>query len=351
MADAARDPHYVSPLVDELCKRAIDTSAAGHIQTMIDAMLDCGIAHTQTVVCSQILVAMCNRGGYGLDPWDVQENISDITETQFHPKLFKGIITDIDKDDFAETIDFNRQQVDASNGILAPVNAQQANYVTLWGGHTTQGFRSARAGMPHYDADLCIDGRLSMVRIAEKCPSYAAALENGASYIVIPSWIFKKHPGLDDAVQAAGNVLQNVAKAENDIQMLQKLYIKISAGQSFDVIKEQFSRTRPKNLAALPHMFNFVRKFPDKKLLDHTIQFIKACKSKVRKINGGIFDVLQLDFKGPMQAPCVRFGVLCTLYVDANDKVLNAALIKGLGNDANLKNTLAVEQELEVNLL
>ena len=339
--------HGVPVELHVLAFQALHSGAAGHVQQLIEALKIAGIAVEQKVHCSRILVSKCNRGGYGIDPWDAQENISDITETKFHQTLFKGLLTDIRPEDLQEVIDFNVAEVEASNGILAPVEPLKATHVSLWGGHSTCGFRAVYAKMPHWDESICIDGKLSLHRVEEKCPQYAAAVNEGAIYVIVPSWFLQKYPGLDDAIQAAGNVLQNISKAENDVQMLQKLVLRVGNGQTFEAINMNFRRTRPKNMEALPHMYNFVRKFPDKQLMNLTIQYIKSVsKGNIRKTTADVFDALQVDYKGALQAPCVRFAVLGALYTQPAGTVTAAVLRHLCNTEAALAATLNLDAQM-----
>ena len=333
--------------LDGLAKQAVESGAAGHIQLLIEALKIAGIAVEQKVHCSRILVSKCNRGGYGIDPWDTQENISDIAATKFHQSLFKGLLTDIRPEHLQEVVDFNVAEVEASSGILAPVEPLKATHVSLWGGHSTQGMRAVYAKMPHWDESICVDGKLSLHRVEEKCPQYAAVVTDGAIYVIVPSWFLHKYPGLDDAIQAAGNVLQNISKAENDVQMLQKLVLRVGSGQTFESINMNFKRTRPKNLEALPHMFNFVRKFPDKQLMNLTIQYIKSVsKGSIQKIKSEVFDALQVDYKGAQQAPCVRFAVLGALYTQPAGTI-QVSMLKHLWfTEAELAATLKLHAQM-----
>ena len=333
--------------IDALARQALQSGAAGHVQQLLESLKAAGIVVEQKVHCSRILVSKCNRGGFGIDPWDTQENISDIADTKFHQSLFKGLLTDIRPEDLQETIEFNVAEVEASNGILAPVEPLKASHISLWGGHSTSGMRAVHAQMPHWDESICIDGKLSLYRVQEKCPAYAAAVLEGAIYVIVPSWFLQKYPGLDDVIQAAGNVLQNISKTENDVQMLQKLVLRVGNGQTFEAINMNFKRTRPKNLESLPHMFNLVRKFPDKHYMNLTIQYIKSVsKGNIRKIAPDVFDALQVDFKGAKQASCVRFAVLGALYTQPAGTI-NATLLKHLCNtDAALADTLGLDAQM-----
>lgn len=343
MAAAASSMVDVPADVDQLAKVCVETGAAGQVQQLLESCEALGIVYLQKLNCQQILVAKCNRGGDGVDFADVQENVSDIASIKFHQSLFKGLITDIPAPEYDEIVEFNTTMVNGSNGLLAPVEARKATHMSLWGGHTTQGFRCVKAGCPHWDSSLCVDGKLSIERVSQVCPRYADAILHGAEYKVVPSWFLKKYPGLDDAVQAAGNVIQNVSKSENDLQMLRKLLTKIKAGQSFDEIGRAFKKTRPKNIGALPHMFNFLRKFPDELLLNNMIMYCKAAAGS-RTIDGAVFDALQTDWKGVLQAPHIRYGILTAMYADKKPGLFGVAQIKAVGSENNIRATVSAEE-------
>ena len=158
--------HRLPAEIESLARSAASTQAAGLVEKLLDDMVSAGIAHRSRIPCTKLVVARCNRGGYGINSFDVQENTSDIASTQWYDKLFKGVCTEIEADEFDAVIAFNQEQVAASNGVLAPVEPFKATHQTLCGGHTTQGMKSAEAGCVHWDEKLCIDGHLSMIMIA-----------------------------------------------------------------------------------------------------------------------------------------------------------------------------------------
>ena len=331
---------------EALARQAVETQAAGLVEKFLDMLCDSGIAHRARIPCSKLVVAMCNRGGYGVNSFDVQDNLSDIASTHWYDKLFKGVCTDIQADEFDALMAFNIEQVAAANGLLAEVEPNKATYQTLCGGHTTQGMKAIEARCPHWDDDLTLDGRLSIIMVAEKSPAYAEAIRMGAEYTIVPSWVLKKFPGLDNAIQAAGNTGQNIAKAVNDPQMLQRVSAMVQANSSFDQVRAEFKKTRPKNLEALPGMYNLIRKFPDAILINGLIKYIKSFDTK-RKVSEAAFDALQTDYKGFGQAPRIRFGVLAALYVDEKQDLLTPSTIKGMGSDKKIADTLAADQTLK----
>lgn len=337
--------HKMPEDLEALGREAASTQAAGLVEKFLDLLVASGIGHRARIPCSKLVVARCNRGGYGVNFFDVQENTSDIAATKWYDKLFKGVVTDIEAAEFDEVIAFNMRQVAASNGILAEIEPHKATHQTLCGGHTTQGMKAVEARGPHWDTSLTMDGRLCLARVEEKSPTFAEAIRNGAEYTIVPSWVLKQIPGLDNAIQAAGNTGQNIAKAVNDPQMLQRVAIMVQAEQSFEQVKEEFKKTRPKNLEALPHMFNFIRKFPDTTLINGTITYIKSVDVK-RKVSATTYDALQTDYKGANQAPRVRYGILAALYTDEKQDFVNGSVIKGLGGDKKITTTLEADAAL-----
>ena len=332
--------------IEALARQAVETQAAGLVEKFLDQLVDSGIGHRARIPCSKLVVAMCNRGGYGVNGFDVQDNTSDIASTHWYDKLFKGVCTDIDAGEFDDLMAFNIEQVAAANGLLAEVEPNKATYQTLCGGHTTQGMKAVEARCPHWDDDLTLDGRLSIIMVAEKSPAYAEAIRMGAEYTIVPSWVLKKFPGLDNAIQAAGNTGQNIAKAVNDPQMLQRVAGMVQTKKTFGQVRTEFKKTRPKNLEALPGMYNFIRKFPDTTLINGLIKYIKSFDTK-RKVSEAAYDALQTDYKGVGQAPRIRFGVLAALYVDEKQDLLTTAAIKGMGADKKIADTLDADQTLK----
>ena len=99
-------------------------------------------------------------------------------------------------------------------------------------------------------------------------------------------------------------------------------------------------------------MYNFLRKFPDRVLVNGTITFVKSVgKDSKRKVDPEIWDALQIDFKGVEQAVYVRFGLIAALYTEAKPgsatTLIAATAIRQLGSDKKIKQTLAADKTLQ----
>ena len=70
--------------MEALARQAVETQAAGLVEKFLDQLVDSGIGHRARIPCSKLVVAMCNRGGYGVNCFDVQDNLSDIASTHWY---------------------------------------------------------------------------------------------------------------------------------------------------------------------------------------------------------------------------------------------------------------------------
>ena len=129
----------------------------------------------------------------------------------------------------------------------------------------------------------------------------------GLNWLVIPSWFLDKYPGLEEAILGTGNLVNNTTKKETDLQIIGKIANKIKDGASYDDIKALMLKQRYKNVAALPGMFQFYRKFEKSRdgtdLVDETQNFVKINVSESRSLDGPMMEALAMDVRGVEQLP------------------------------------------------
>ena len=53
-------------------------------------------------------------------------------------------------------------------------------------------------------------------------------LNLGATFTIIPSWFLEKYEGLKHVIISSGNVMNDVAQAERDIQIMSKISARIA---------------------------------------------------------------------------------------------------------------------------
>ena len=175
-------------------------------------------------------------------------------------------------------------------------------------------------------------------------------LNVGPTYTYVPRRIFLKYPGLDLVAQASGNYLQNMSKQEHDVQLMLKIAGKLEQKMSWDSIKESVKKTKAKNLAALPGMFNFLRKFGGEGNMGWaraSATFIRGEVNTQRKIGPDVWDAMGLDVKGSSQLPRLRHGLLCLMYTDSSDRLVTPSDIKSLSSKDTSKAAVEAEGAIE----
>ena len=337
--------------LDVLAIERLSSESPAKVEQFLELLVKIGVARYFRVHASTILVHPKNRDGIGICAYDVHQNLADICDAEWHDGFFKGCITDISPDMLEETLQSNEELVQGSKGMLAPIDKSIAQYMTLRGSHTNQGHRLVLASWPHFDVSITNNGKLSRSKVVEKSPSMEQVLQVGANYLLIPSWVLAKYPGMDLLIQSSGNVVQNIAKIESDIQQLAKVGLRVRNGLSYQSIKEAMTKNKCKNPEALPGMFNFVRKFAGGAgvdLLKQSLHLIRGgSDNNQRQVSADTWDHLQTDWKGAIQTPRVRHGILAILYSEKNEKLVNVSDIKKLGGKDVLPKVLTAETHIE----
>ena len=211
--------------------------------------------------------------------------------------------------------------------------------------------RAIIAGLAHDDKNgvpITVDGKLNLLKIGERDPPLKAALNVGATYTYVPRQVFFHYPGLDLIAQASGNYIQNVAKAEHDVQLMLKIATMIEQGKPFDFIHNHVKKSNPSHLESLPGIFHFLRKFGGPKNMEwarETASFIRGEVDTTRKVGPDLWDALGLDLKGAEQLGRLRHGFVMLAYVDPVPNLVKPADVKGLLKDTkHSPATLAAEK-------
>lgn len=340
----------VSPAVDALANECLATEGAAAVESLLALLQQEGISTVFRAHCDAVLISEQNRDCFGVSPVDVGENISDVCSIQWHDSLFKGVLTDVTGAKLAKCIAFNEQVIEGSQGKLAPVVRSKVQWKALRGNHTNCGHKAILHGAMHDDPELTNQaGRLDKAKVLAKCPALETVLTIGAPWIVVPSGLLEKYPGLESVIISTGNVMNNVAKAEHDLQILGRVAGKVRAGMSFDKIKESQMRSRSKALESLPHMYQFVRKFgggPEMQLVLQSQTFIRGLSTDSRCVEPDLWDALANDYKGAEQAERFRHGLMSALFLE-HARFMTKNDIAKAGSKDVLPNVLKLNKELE----
>ena len=155
-------------------------------------------------------------------------------------------------------------------------------YATISGSHANMANRAIQHGALHDEPTLTDgSGRLTMSAIGS---AWAAAINNGSSWMVIKRCVAAEMPGVIELVSMGMNATQQVSKGEDEMQLLKKILQAIqnyekthSRAPQWSEIADETLRSRPKcHLSAGP-IFTFAMKFAGAGgALKHTESFVRA---------------------------------------------------------------------------
>ena len=127
-------------------------------------------------------------------------------------------------------------------------------------------------------------------------------------------------------MQAAGNTAAQMAKHENDLQVVRKIFnahkmFSATSGDnrgSFAQIKDYVMRSKPKCAASLAGMFKFALKFAGGSsglFLESTETYVKQTSTSDKTIDSDNWDALSMDFvKGDEQCVFFRRALVKLMY-------------------------------------
>jgi hypothetical protein len=116
----------------------------------------------------------------------------------------------------------NQEMVQGSGGQL-PAFDDPIDGVSVTCGHTSMGMRCWLFASPSDDSRFTEDGRLSLRRLKELQPAYHKAVVEGIEWDFIEWAVEDAWPWVPALLQEAGNATQQISRAENRMQIMQKI--------------------------------------------------------------------------------------------------------------------------------
>lgn len=126
---------------EQLAKDCIIQGTSSAWARLCTYCLRMGFFEKVTAHCSQIVCAVTNRDGYGVNAGDVGENVEDTVLAGWSDKFFDVVITNLAPEEREAVLLFNEKMVATSKGQLAPIERDLVKFQTLAGSHTNQGHR------------------------------------------------------------------------------------------------------------------------------------------------------------------------------------------------------------------
>ena len=315
----------VGPTMDKLL------SAAGHKDAQMVAIRDqiisllekTGLMYTTTLHPTLVGVHPDNRYGDGVVPCNVHELAKNLFTNGFSFAECAQASA-MEMPPHAELpevrekyIAFNKKITDGSAGLLPPYKAD-VHVVSVTCGHCNQALRCVDAQSPSDDSAISEEGRLSLTKIAQKDHAYGRAVREGIPWRVVRWQAEQRFPLLAIALQEAGNLGQQVAKAETRAEVMMKMHKAaqrqfLSKGEvSWDVVMREASRGSSPFASELKDLCECVRKLSggvdEPIFLNEYMDFLRQLKQQ-RTVRGSIFGAIAAVDMGPADAPLFKWAV------------------------------------------
>jgi hypothetical protein len=303
----------MSTPLDEQITSLIQAGEGGNVVSATKAVLtlltSSSIAYEARLNPMLVGVHSQNRDGMGVLPSQVHKLLSDIVDLGFSEEVINAVCVESTPAEQS----FNVNLMKNSGSALPPYSsADVIKYTSLGASHTNQALRCVIGQVSHSDDRLTINGKLNLEKVAMQDAALASACKSGIRWLVLPSTIITKHPGLAAMIQCGLNASGQIARLEGEVQVLRRLHAcwlvevdrSIDNNVEFKNIQTKVLRSKPPCGQYLHHMFNFLMRRCGGRsadLLTSTERFLASQMSEVKVVGAELFDVLASDVRGTVQ--------------------------------------------------
>ena len=150
--------------------------------------------------------------------------------------------------------------------------------------------------------------------------------------------VVERFPAFCKLAQSAANASGHIAREETELQLCRKIFrvleTKAAAGKSdltFQDVKDEVLRSRPRNSGTVPWLFAFTARFSGGSqghFLDETDQFVRAHGYPSRSLGPEVYKALSADLRGAEQRVLVRHMLLRFAYTSQDNRALSVSDVK-----------------------
>ena len=211
------------PVRKELEKALLDTSQGllGQWRHVLDVLLSNNVAFKAKVSVTSLLVHPQNRGGSGLQPFGMHHKGAKIVQCGASlDQLIGSVCFEMhpSEENRSKQIDFNRQLVASSNGLMSPILGGE-RYVTVSSTHTSQFCKALLNGCKTPEESLQdSNGNLSLEMLGKDSVLKQMA-SDGWEWIVIPWYVEDAFPKLPGTIADALNSVNGIFEAQGELEL------------------------------------------------------------------------------------------------------------------------------------
>ena len=305
---------FVKPELKEIIDQVLESKqgALSKWNAIQELLLKNKVAYKlEAVKCDQFIVHPANRGGLGLNPFEVHRIGANIKRTGADLSLlskavaFEAPLFDPQRQPI---FDFNRSLHTLSKGLLAPVVGWE-RYMTVSCGHTAAFCKAVLAKCPTPDG-----GSLGL-EFAGSDAAFLSMIKKGWNWIIIPDYVAREYPKLAFLAQQALNSTNNSANQVSELEAACSLHEYVDLGYSWEAAAQAVAASNPPCLEYLDVLSKYTQKFSGGSggpMLRYLDKFAKAYGSN-KRVGGEFFQALiDLKLKGSTTFPYLRTALLAT---------------------------------------
>ena len=246
---------------------------------LVSYLLSAGVAYQRELLPSDVAIYPPNKGGAGCYPKDARDILGEVFDEGYDEREVNPICTDVPDDKHDAWYAKNKLIRESSSGILTAMQNSSIQFVSLACTHFNQGLMMGQLAHDHPHQDMCIDGKISIEKVAMKSPELANKMRTGLVWTVIPSWLldeFKWMSGLICDGHNSGGAIQRVTTDLQSLMTISEADTDPKDPGSFNRVKMACSRNRPRSAESVPEMIGFHRKFAGKTMLPKVEPYIRS---------------------------------------------------------------------------
>ena len=282
----------------------------------------------QQIEPSFIGIHCMNRDGHGIAWKDAERLLEAILDVGFDAgSVIQPTCSERVPGDSTAHV-FNERISQESRGRVPSIPDQHLKYLSLSCSHLNTTLRMIAAGSTCSKELSCSEnGTISMHKVENKDPTYAAYARSGLRWNVISHHVMQQWPDLAQLIQAALNTGSAVAKEEHEMQILLRIAAKLSAGPcQWDHVKQDLQRSKPRCMQAMPYMFTFCVLYGST-LLERTSRIVASANAPRRGLGPEFYDALSQQPKPKDSDPFIffRHALLACAYTTPAEKLISAS--------------------------
>ena len=322
-----------------------------------DFLLKQKLAWRLKLSCEFVGVHPENRDGLGISASHVADLISNISSIGFSTAETRAICVEIPEDSRGNACrDFNRRLAEEAKGKLAPVEAHLVKYASIVGSHSNQASRAFVYGIPHDDEKVCIEGRLSLEKLALLDPAWCSSIREGLEWMVVSYQVCEAFPEYVGLAQSAGNAAGQIASGEGELQLARKVNQAIQEFMNrtgkdtvaYSDVAPGILRSKPASGSSLPGIFTFVRRYgggaASDSFLSRSEKHIRAHGYASRSLGADFWAALSSECKGSANQRVLWRHMLLKLAFCGPEKLLTLADVR---RSMSAKDIIAKADEAE----